>query len=295
MVRSWNHGDKVLIMEKRLVAKLPDRNKKCLVILGTIMFVVGLISLVIFGTGSIVGRVFLLFGGAILSLLVVVSCRKVEIVGNCGISKAFLKKRLFYLSEVKGVNYFAGGDRMVAYGMNHLSIFETMKSYGNYAEIIEVLKRERKDYVDEPEVENSSTMLRMDTVSRTAVYIGIILNIVGLLIQEYSKFYLIGLGVVVVARIMVEDHFWEKEDYALEENGSIIENAVLTDYLACVGGNAYPIFIFMDKEHKHMVYSSTKMKMKEIHDNLGKGYTISYAPGKASAVKIMEIKNVNSV
>lgn len=276
-------------MQERYISKYPVKYRKRMLIIGILLLIFGVLILWLKGTDNIVGRIFCIAGVPMLLFLPIMCCRKVEIVGSCGISKAFLKKRLFYLSEVAGFDYFAGGDSAVAYDAAKTQIFNITRRDGNYTEIINTCHKKSERYVEEPKVEKARHWNRVDTLFRVALYLGITWTIFYTIMEERLYLpYLFAVILIFIVRISIADAVESDEDGALRGHGTCIENAVLSNYLDSSFGRAYPIFEFRYKRGRHLVYGREKMKLQEIQENLGKEYKIIYAPGKASAVKIWE-------
>lgn len=222
-----------------------------------------------------------------MAFLFVIVSGKVEIADSCGISKAFLKKRLFYLSEVKGTEYFADGDRMVAYDAGKTRIFEVWSTHGDYTEITNCCHIRNQNYVEEPETEKSHYKNWADAMLRWAVYFGIGWNVTTFVAWEsFYLPYLIGLLFIIIARFGILYAIWEADDVELEEQGIHIKNAVLYNYLDLTFKRAYPLFQFRDKKGLHLVYGREKMPIREIQQKMGKEYEILYAPGKVAGVKL---------
>lgn len=276
-------------MQERLVAKLQNKNRNRLLMFGTVLLVPGLALLIIKGLNSIPGRALTLFGSMILIWCIWLLFRKVEIVGNCGIAKQFLKTRLFYLSEIRDVDYTAGGDRIVACDSGKVKIFDTERQYGNYEEIVSVCKNPPSEYVREPEIENGKMKSRVATLTWLGMCICAVATVyMYVTFGKIHVWFLAGGIAFVILKMAVVDSFSDSEDVILEEHGNIVHEAQLISYLDDTWGTAYPLYKFKDKKGWHMVYESVKRDTKEVMENIGNTYDILYAPGKAAAVKRVE-------
>ena len=276
-----------MIMNERLVSKIPDRNKWILLILGSVILISG-VMLLIFQEDGRVGKTVILLGASLIAFTIIGAIRKVEIVGNCGISKAFLKKRLFYLSEIETINISPQNDRIAVSGADGTKIFDITRPCGCYEEIMSALAHKNVNIVKEKELEKQGKVKWLESICRMALYIVLPTNIACFLADDYSTILLGILLLVLFIWIFVISYMNDAEDVILLEEGELIDNAILVDYMDLTMGNAYPIFSFSDKRGEHRMYARTKMKMQVIKENMGKAIPVYYAPGKAMSVMIKE-------
>ena len=272
-------------MNKRLMSIMPHINKRILYALGSVMTLVGVV-LLIAQKDHRIGNTVLLLGVLILGVTVFFDIRKVEIVGNCGFSRAFLKKRFFYLSEIREINISPEHDRMVVCGVDGTKIFDISKTNGCFDEIENAIKNRNNGIVKEKETESSRKYLWLESISRIVLCLTLVISVVGIFADEYSGTLLGALAVIGLIRVLIMSHINDAEDTTLLDEGKLIEDAILINYINNEWGSAYPIFEFTDVNGRHVMYAKTKMKMKLIEECMGKICPIYYAPGKAMSVRL---------
>lgn len=204
-----------------------------------------------------------------------------ELIGNCGMTRAFLFRERFYIPKVVGTSVRSG--EFIGYRVGGPKVCSAQKNYDKYNSYVDILLKRFQGYAGEPDVEHVATLAWLRKFSRAGVFLSAWLFWICCFTKE--RIWAGGIGTVtcsIVHAICCRLYYWIERKNLLEYGEEI--EATLVDYLDVRRGKAYPLFEFPEDNKKHMVYGLERIKVDAEGRQRGTSVKIIYAPGKAESV-----------
>ncbi len=270
---------------KRVIVQAQEKYKKRMIVVLALLVITGA-TLRIFGIEE--GDVFFFLAMIFWSLGMWINGYRMELVGNCGMTRALLFRERFYLPKVVGTSIKSG--EFIGYRVGGPKVCRAWENYENYDSYVDILLQRFQGYAGEPEIGHVATLAWLRKFSRAGVFLSAWLFAVCCVTRE--RIWAGGIGTLtcsVVHGICCRLYYWiEKKN--LMEYGEEVE-AVLVDYLDLRRGKAYPLFEFSEQNSsghnkKHMVYGLERIKVDGKDNEKGAIVKILYAPGKAESVLV---------
>ncbi len=270
---------------RRVVIQAQEKYKKRMIMVLALLLIAGAVLRLL---GIEEGDALFFLAMIFFSLGMWIHGYRMELIGNCGMTRALLFRERFYLPKVVGTSIKSG--EFIGYRVGGPKVCRARKNYEKYDTYVDILLQRFQGYAGEPEVEHVATLAWLRKFSRAGVFLSAWLLAVCCVTRE--RIWAGGVGTLtcsVVHGICCRFYYWiEKKN--IMEYGEETE-AVLVDYLDLRRGKAYPLFAFSEQSNsgnhqKHMVYGLERVKVDGKGNEKGAVVKILYAPGKAESVLV---------
>lgn len=268
---------------RRVVVQAQEKYKKRMMVVLALLVTAGVVMR-FFGIKE--GNAFFFIALVFWSLGMWINGYRMELIGNCGMTRALLFRERFYLPKVVGTSIKSG--EFIGYRAGGPKVCRARKNYDKYNTYVDILLKRFQGYAGEPDVEHVVTLAWIRKFSRAGVFLSTWLLAVCCVTRE--RIWAGGVGTVtcsIVHGVCCRLYYWiEKRN--LVEYGEEIE-ATLVDYLDIRSGKAYPLFEFSEENisgenKKHMLYGLERIKVGLEDCQKGMTVKILYAPGRAESV-----------
>ncbi len=265
---------------RRVIVQAQEKYKRRMIVVLALLVAAGVIMR-LFGKeeGDALFFLAMVFG----SLGMWINGYRMELIGNCGMTRALLFRERFYLPKVVGTSVKSG--EFIGYRAGGPKVCRAQKNYEKYNTYVDILLKRFQGYAGEPDVEHVATLAWLRKFSRAGVFLSAWLLCICCITRE--RIWAGGIGTLacsVVHGVCCRLYYWiEKKN--LLEYGEEIE-ATLVDYLDVRRGKAYPLFEFPEGNKKHMLYGLERIKVDLEDSQQRMAVKILYAPGKAESVLV---------